>query len=127
VKLESSDWTGNVRQLRSVVRRALLHKGQSWDLGPDLVISYEVGERAPSRGDNNSLYLEGLSLDEIHREVTRLALRRHKGKRVEVVKELNIAKSTLMSWIQTWGLQNEGRETDEPEVREDGESEADSE
>jgi DNA-binding NtrC family response regulator/pSer/pThr/pTyr-binding forkhead associated (FHA) protein len=127
VKLESSDWTGNVRQLRSVVRRALLHKGQSWDLGPDLVISYEVGERAPSRGDNNSLYLEGLSLDEIHREVTRLALRRHKGRRVEVVKELNIAKSTLMSWIQTWGLQNEGRETDEPEVREDGESEADSE
>ena len=38
-----------------------------------------------------------------------LSLRRNKGKRAAVVKELQIAKSTVMKRIGQWGLQDEGR------------------
>ena len=61
-------------------------------------------------GGDTTLYLPGLSLESIEREAIRLSLRRHGGKRAAVVKELQIAKSTVMKRIAQWGLQDEGRE-----------------
>ncbi|MFL5455500.1 MAG: helix-turn-helix domain-containing protein, partial [Myxococcales bacterium] len=54
--------------------------------------------------------LRGLAMDDIEREAIRLSLRRHHGKRSAVVKELGLAKSTVMKRIAQWGLQDEGRE-----------------
>jgi DNA-binding NtrC family response regulator len=48
-------------------------------------------------------------MEEIEREAIRLSLRRNRGKRAAVVKELKIAKSTVMKRIGQWSLQNEGR------------------
>ena len=76
--------------------------------------------RSPSRtpaprpvdgGDDDTLYLRGLTLEEIEREAIRLSLRRNRGKRSAVVKELRIAKSTVMKRIGQWGLHEEGRGT----------------
>ena len=54
--------------------------------------------------------MRGLTLEDIEREAIRLSLRRNRGKRAAVVKELQIAKSTVMKRIGQWGLQDEGRD-----------------
>jgi DNA-binding NtrC family response regulator len=108
-KLEGYDWPGNVRQLRNVVQRALLFRGEGLVV-PAGAVAFEDTRAAPADGgDDDTLYLRGLTLEEIEREAIRLSLRRNRGKRAAVVKELQIAKSTVMKRIGQWGLQNEGR------------------
>jgi transcriptional regulator with PAS, ATPase and Fis domain len=53
-------------------------------------------------------------MEDVEREAIRLSLRRHRGKRAAVVKELQIAKSTVMKRIGQWKLQDEGREAGAP-------------
>jgi DNA-binding NtrC family response regulator len=117
-KLESYDWPGNVRQLKNVVQRALLFRGEGLSL-PASVVAFEDARPAARGGDDTTLYLPGLTMEEVERECIRLSLRRHGGKRSEVVKELRLAKSTVMKRIAQWGLQDEGRDTgaadDEPD------------
>ena len=63
----------------------------------------------PTARDDSLLYVRGLSLEEIEREAIRLSLRRNGGRRSAVVRELRIAKSTVLKRITQWGLQDEGR------------------
>ena len=107
-KLEGYDWPGNIRQLRNVVQRALLFRGEGLAI-PASAVTLEDTRAARSGDDDATLYLPGLTLEDIEREAIRLALRRHAGKRAAVVKELRIAKSTVMKRIGQWGLQDEGR------------------
>jgi DNA-binding NtrC family response regulator len=82
---------------------------------PASAITFDDLRRASGPGgDDTTLYLPGLTLEEIEREAIRLSLRRHRGKRAAVVKELGIAKSTVMKRIAQWGLQDEGREAGAP-------------
>jgi len=108
-RLEGYDWPGNVRQLRNVVQRALLFRGEGLVL-PGSTVTFEDARPVARDGDDATLYLPGLSLEDIERESIRLSLRRHAGKRSAVVKELRIAKSTVMKRISQWGLQDEGRD-----------------
>jgi len=113
-KLEAYDWPGNVRQLRNVVQRALLFRGEGLEV-PAAAVTFEDTRAAGSgNADDDSLYLRGLTLEDIEREAIRLSLRRHGGKRAAVVRELRIAKSTVMKRIGQWGLQHEGREAGAP-------------
>jgi DNA-binding NtrC family response regulator len=109
-KLEAYDWPGNVRQLRNAVQRALLFRGEG-AVVPAAAVTFEDARRAEARGgDDDTLYIRGLTLEDLEREAIRLSLRRHRGRRTAVVKELAIAKSTVMKRIGQWGLQNEGRD-----------------
>ncbi len=113
-KLEGYDWPGNVRQLRNVVQRALLFRGEGLVVAASSV-TFEDARRAEARGgDDDTLYVRGLTLEDLEREAIRLSLRRHRGRRTAVVKELAIAKSTVMKRIGQWGLQNEGRDLAAP-------------
>jgi DNA-binding NtrC family response regulator len=107
-KLEGYDWPGNVRQLKNVVQRALLFRGEGLSL-PASVVAFEDARPETRGGDDTTLYLPGLTMEDVERECIRLSLRRHGGKRSEVVKELRLAKSTVMKRIAQWGLQDEGR------------------
>jgi len=108
-KLERYDWPGNVRQLRNVVQRALLFRGEGCEI-PASAVTFEDTRAAPAQGgDESVLYVRGLTLEEIEREAIRLSLRRNAGRRSAVVKELQIAKSTVLKRIAQWGLQDEGR------------------
>ena len=108
-RLEGYDWPGNVRQLRNVVQRALLFRGEGLVV-PASAVTFEDTRTTPAdTGDDDSMYVRGLTLEQIEREAIRLSLRRHRGKRAAVVKELQIAKSTVMKRIGQWGLQTEGR------------------
>jgi DNA-binding NtrC family response regulator len=108
-RLEGYDWPGNVRQLRNVVQRALLFRGEGCVVPPAAVTFEDTRSTPADTGDDDTMYVRGLSLEEIEREAIRLSLRRNKGKRAAVVKELRIAKSTVMKRIGQWGLQDEGR------------------
>jgi DNA-binding NtrC family response regulator len=113
-KLEGYDWPGTVRQLRNVVQRALLFRGEGQHV-PAAAITFEDTRVAPGdAGDDDTLYVRGLTLEEIEREAIRLSLRRHRGKRAAVVRELQIAKSTVMKRIGQWGLHEEGRTPGDP-------------
>ena len=121
-KLDGYDWPGNVRQLKNVVQRALLFRGEGLSV-PASAITFEDTRVTPAEtGDDDHMFVRGLTLEEIEREAIRLSLRRNRGKRAAVVKELQIAKSTVMKRIGQWGLQNEGRLAGEvPEPEDDAE------
>jgi DNA-binding NtrC family response regulator len=108
-KLEAYDWPGNVRQLRNVVQRALLFRGEGVSIPASAVTFEDTRSARAGSGDDDTLYVRGLTLEDIEREAIRLSLRRNRGKRAAVVKELRIAKSTVMKRIGQWGLQDEGR------------------
>ena len=107
-RLEAHDWPGNVRQLRNTVQRALLFRGEGIEITSSAV-TFDDARGATAAPDDDTLYLRGLTLEEIEREAIRLSLRRHRGKRAAVVSELGLAKSTVMKRIAQWGLQDEGR------------------
>jgi DNA-binding NtrC family response regulator len=111
-RLEGYDWPGNVRQLRNVVQRALLFRGEGLVVPPSAVIFEDTRATPADTGDDDTMYVRGLTLEEIEREAIRLSLRRNRAKRAAVVKELQIAKSTVMKRIGQWGLQDEGRAAD---------------
>jgi DNA-binding NtrC family response regulator len=119
-KLEGYDWPGNVRQLRNVVQRALLFRGEGQGVGAS-AITFEDTRAVPADGgDDDTLYVRGLTCEEIEREAIRLSLRRNRGKRSAVVKELQIAKSTVLKRIGQWGMHDEGRAPGEPVEDDDG-------
>jgi DNA-binding NtrC family response regulator len=122
-RLESYDWPGNVRQLRNVVQRALLFRGEGTVLPASSVTFEDLRPATGPGGDDTILYLPGLTMEDIEREAIRLSLRRHRGKRSAVVKELQIAKSTVMKRIGQWKLQDEGRESGAP-PEDDGDDES---
>jgi len=107
-QLEGYDWPGNVRQLRNVVQRALLFRGEGLVVGTSAV-AFEDTRGGGGTGDDDALYVRGLTMEELEREAIRLSLRRHRGQRSAVVRELKIAKSTVLKRIGQWGLQQEGR------------------
>jgi DNA-binding NtrC family response regulator len=120
-RLEGYDWPGNVRQLRNVVQRALLFRGEGLVVPGSAVAFEDTRASSGDTGDDDTLFLRGLSMEEIEREAIRLSLRRHRGKRAAVVKELQIAKSTVLKRIGQWGMQQEGRTAGEPaDVDEEG-------
>ena len=108
-RLEGYDWPGNVRQLKNVVQRALLFRGEGRVVGADTLAFEDTRAFPGDGGDDDTMFVRGLTLEEIEREAIRLSLRRNHGKRAAVVKELRIAKSTVMKRIAQWGLQDEGR------------------
>jgi DNA-binding NtrC family response regulator len=123
-RLEAYDWPGNVRQLRNVVQRALLFRGEGQAVPAEAVVFEDTRTGGSGNGDDDTLYVRGLTMEEVEREAIRLSLRRHRGRRAAVVRELQIAKSTVMKRIGQWSLQNEGRAPGETPAVEEEEGES---
>jgi DNA-binding NtrC family response regulator len=109
-KLARYEWPGNVRQLKNVVQRALLFRGEGLVVPPSAITFEDARGAQAGAGDHDHLFVRGLTMEDLEREAIRLSLRRHRGKRAAVVKELAIAKSTVMKRIAQWSLQDEGRD-----------------
>ena len=100
---------------------ALLFRGEGLAVPPSAVTFEDTRTTPADTGDDDTMYVRGLTLEEIEREAIRLSLRRNRGKRAAVVRELRIAKSTVMKRIGQWGLQEEGRDAGAPPEGEEDE------
>ena len=116
------DWPGNVRQLRSVVRRAVL-------MGEDILTEEHIGLRVMTREPHADKELagdsrapgggwDGLPLREIARRntvhVERMAiaqvLRRTGGNKTKAARLLQVDYKTLYSKVKEYGIQSEGEQ-----------------
>ena len=121
--LRAARWTGNVRELRNVVRRAAVLT-RDWIGEADLELAplaaYRLGEEdAPPAvaltvarepispadpPDGDALRLAGRTFDDIEREVLAWALRRNGGSRRRAARALAMARSTFCDKVKRYGI-----------------------
>ncbi|MFB3819415.1 MAG: sigma-54-dependent transcriptional regulator [Candidatus Methylomirabilales bacterium] len=97
-------WPGNVRELRNVVERALiLATGDSLEvehLPPEMAASRPEPPPSPAA----SLPAEGLSLEEVERQLVRQALDATGGNQVRAARLLGISRDALRTRMRRFGL-----------------------
>ncbi|MBI5708720.1 MAG: sigma-54-dependent Fis family transcriptional regulator [Candidatus Eisenbacteria bacterium] len=94
-RLVSHSWPGNVRQLKSVIKRAVILASEGQEL---TVRSFEL-DGAPAAGAP----LSGLEQAEKRKVIEALAEAR--GSRTEAAKALRIPRTTLLNKIRRYGLE----------------------
>jgi DNA-binding NtrC family response regulator len=113
--LRSAPWPGNVRELRNVVRRAAiltreLITAADLDLGAPAPFRLADAPPAPAPAaalaglSGDTLHLDGLTFDEIERQVLGWALRRCSGSRRRAARSLSMARSTFCDKVKRYGL-----------------------
>ena len=96
-------WPGNVRELENAIERmVVLAKGETLTLD-DLP---ENIRRPPQHAANVLLELppEGLSIEQVEREIIRQALEMHGGNQTRAARYLDITRSALIYRMQKYGL-----------------------
>jgi DNA-binding NtrC family response regulator/pSer/pThr/pTyr-binding forkhead associated (FHA) protein len=104
-KLEAHAWPGNIRELRNVIHRSLLlRKGamiDSTDLSFDVPSVEDRDIPLPEFAPGTPLTQ---MLESVEKRIVELYLKRFKGNRERVAKELGVARSTLFKRLKDWGL-----------------------
>jgi DNA-binding NtrC family response regulator len=116
-KLMSYHWPGNIRELENMIKRAML-LSKSHMLTPDLFESDQppVGERAEETGSRplSSFIPDDLSayeghlyrhvIENVERELIRLALARNGGNQMKTARFLGISRVMLHERMEKYGL-----------------------
>ena len=108
--LSAYSWPGNVRELENAIERmVVLADGEAITLAdlPDN-IRHPAGYAANVRLD---LPPEGLSIEQVEREIIRRALEMHGGNQTRTARYLDITRSALIYRMQKFGLAASGEET----------------
>jgi len=97
-------WPGNVRELRNVLERALILAS-----GPVLHVEHlppEVGARVPppEKAAPMALPAEGVSLEEVERDLVRQALDATGGNQVRAARLLGISRDALRTRMKKFGF-----------------------
>ncbi len=106
-RLEAYHWPGNIRELRNFCERmVVLHHGQELD---EHILPLEMlRSRHQSQGTDTdksfALPEEGLSLDDLEREMIRQALDRTHGNRSRAARLLGLSRDTLLYRIKKYAL-----------------------
>jgi two-component system, NtrC family, response regulator len=105
--LVSYNWPGNVRELENVIESAVvLSKGEELT-AEDLP---EIVRRQESR--ISKIYLDipddGISLEEVERELLVKAIEKAKGNQSKAARYLNITRKTLLYRLEKYGLATPG-------------------
>ncbi len=118
--LMNYDWPGNVRELRNAVERAMmLEQGKILGVehfSKDIVGAAAIDEAAirqvqsgdmPSFSPGNGKIIlppEGISLEEVEKELIRQALERYKGNQTKAAKCLRLTRDTLRYRMKKYGF-----------------------
>ncbi len=110
-RLQAYRWPGNVRELRNVIERAMiLATGETLqvehlppEVGPGPV---EVPSAPPTPGQASGMTLpaEGVSLEEVERDLVRQALQATGGNQVQAARLLGISRDALRNRMKKFGL-----------------------
>ncbi len=106
-------WPGNVRELRNVLERAMiLATGDVLKVEhlPLEIGASEVKLRAPvPQASAVTLPPEGLSLEEVERDLVRMALEATEGNQVKAARLLGISRDALRNRMKKFGLMEAGQ------------------
>jgi DNA-binding NtrC family response regulator len=100
-------WSGNVRELRHVVHRALLLR-QGPKLDADAITFEQAPEHVPGDAEGLPLELpEGVTLEQmmerVERQLVESTLRRCNQHKDKAAKRLGLARSSLFERLKKWG------------------------
>jgi DNA-binding NtrC family response regulator len=117
-EIEHHPFPGNVRELEHSLERALILAG-SEPVGPEH-LTFSMGAAAPAGATPPWVPVipaEGLSLEELEKELILQALDRARGNKSQAARLLGLTRRTLYSRMERHGLRKpgEGEEVDEPE------------
>ena len=110
-------WPGNVRQLKNAIERAVLIESTEWIEADDLPIHRDRNkQKTPAQTQNSSELVitddaqdfiipdEGISLEEVEKNLLRSALRKANGNLSETARLLKINRGKLRYRLEKFGL-----------------------
>ena len=106
--MQAYDWPGNIRELQNAVERCvILRRGEVIDdWRPPLA---SQGSGAANGGLVPDIPDEGISLEEVEKELIRKALAKSGGNRSEAARLLRIPRHVLIYRLEKFGIDPEGR------------------
>ncbi|MDF1561767.1 MAG: sigma-54 dependent transcriptional regulator [Deltaproteobacteria bacterium] len=100
-RLRQHDWPGNTRELRNVLERAMILAGGRCIEPSDVAVSRPRASTAP---DPTTLAFEGMTLDEVERELIRRAMERAGGNQAKAARALGLSRDTLRYRLKKHGM-----------------------
>ncbi|UMR28468.1 sigma 54-interacting transcriptional regulator [Massilia sp. MB5] len=98
--LAAQPWPGNIRQLRQTLERTMLLAGRP-QLGlADFIAASQHDEAASARG----LGTDGMTLEQVERQMIVKALDQHQGNISRVAKALGLSRTALYRRLERHGL-----------------------
>jgi DNA-binding NtrC family response regulator len=104
--LESYAWPGNVRELRNLIERIVVLENAE-EIVPEHLPNWLVdkpGEKQP-QGDGFTLPAEGISLEDLERDLIKQALERAQNNKSGAAKLLNMSYDSFRYQIKKFGLE----------------------
>jgi len=105
--LTSYHWPGNIRELRNLLERLVVLEGAEEILPEHLPawLTNKTGVAAPPSNGNIALPAQGLSLDEMEKDLILQALDRTKHNKAQAAKLLHISYDALRYQVKKFGLE----------------------
>lgn len=110
-ELTGRPWQGNIRELQHVVEKAVILSEKDW-LGTEDFFPEKQG--GPVQGDRSRTAAQVIrdsvrqgnvvTLDDMEKELIRMAMRQHDGNMSAVAQQLGITRQTLYNKIKKYGL-----------------------
>jgi transcriptional regulator with PAS, ATPase and Fis domain len=126
------DWPGNVRELRNTIERLMmLEQGKvltSRHLSAEFKQGNHAAKKQPAGGIRTDLPAEhiilppeGISIEELEKQLIQLALKKSAGNQTKAARFLKMSRDTLRYRMKKFGLCDSGKECEEDE---EGEADA---
>jgi transcriptional regulator with AAA-type ATPase domain len=111
-KLEAHLWPSNVRELKTVLERALYRSLPRKVIEVDDI---ELGQPGPVSALGNLVDTTGKTFAQIEADVFAAVIRAVKGNRSEAARQLDVHRTTLIKKLKDYGLERVGLGVGEPE------------
>ncbi|HEY6871971.1 MAG TPA: sigma-54 dependent transcriptional regulator [Geobacteraceae bacterium] len=120
------DWPGNVRELRNNIERLMmLEQGKiltPQHLSAEIGTSKQAARKQSAGGISHDLPVEhiilppeGISIEELEKQLIQLALKKSGGNQTKAAKFLKMSRDTLRYRMKKFGLSESGKESEEEE------------